>query len=59
MGKQKKQSERYYFTREKVEKAKWRQASGESPQQVSESIRTNECALRKLLKVVKYLKTPV
>jgi hypothetical protein len=37
-----------------MEEAKWRQASGESPQQVSGSIGPNECALRKRLEVVKY-----
>jgi hypothetical protein len=42
-----------------MEKAKWRQASGESPQQVSESIGSHECALRKRLHVVKYLKDAV
>jgi hypothetical protein len=50
---------RILFYARNVERAKWRHASGESPQQVSESIGSNECALRKRIKVVKYLKTPV
>lgn len=58
-GKIEKRSEWYYFTQENVEEAKWRQASGKSQQQVSESVGSNECALRKRLKVVKYLKNPV
>jgi hypothetical protein len=45
--------------RKKVEESKRRQDSGESPHQVSESVGTNECALRKRLTVVKYLKNPV
>jgi DNA-binding protein Fis len=43
------------YTQEKMKEANMRQASGESRQQVSKSLGTNERTLRKRLKALKYL----
>jgi len=55
MGKYKRKTgQKVVFIQEKMEEVKRRHTSSESQQQVSKSLGTNECTLRKWLKAIKY-----
>jgi len=49
-----KTGQKIVFMREKMEEVKRRQASSENRQQVSKSLGTKECTLRKWFKAIKY-----